>query len=80
MKNKYYEVEFAKGNKSNYISDYSICIVGKREPTTEEATEFCRKDLDNMGYDFISNVTQISKEEAHMFFDMENESSFPVFM
>lgn len=83
MAKKYYEVEFAKyiGNKDfeDYISDYSICIIGEREPSTEEATEFCFNDLVLYGYDFVSNVIHLTYEEAHKFFDMTNEESFPVF-
>lgn len=62
---KYYEVDFAKGNPLDYFSDYSICIIGKREPTPEEATEFCKHDLKEYGYDFVSAVFPIGKDEAH---------------
>lgn len=76
---QYFEAEFAKGTPDNYTSDCSICIIGRREPTTEEASEFCREDLKRMKYDFVSNVTEISQEEAHRFFDMEHEDAFPIF-
>lgn len=81
MENKYFEVEFARrmGSTENHASDYSMCIIGKREPSPEEASEFCRKDLKKMGYDFVSNVFPISSEDAHNFFDMENEGKFPIF-
>lgn len=81
MENKYFEVEFARyiGDFGDYTSDYSICIIGEREPTTEEATEFCKEDLQRLGYDFVSNVFPLSSEEAHNFFDMENEEAFPIF-
>ena len=81
MENKYFEVEFARyiGNSEDYISDYSICIIGKREPSIKEATEFCKEDLEKLGYDFVSNVFPLSSEEAHSFFDMENEEVFPIF-
>lgn len=62
-----------------YFSDYSICIVGTREPSIGEAAKFCAEDLKNLGYDFVSNVLPISKEEAHSFFDMDEEDKFPVF-
>lgn len=82
MKN-YYEVEFAKHienkNSGDYISDYSICIIGKREPSTEEATDFCKEDLRKLGYDFVSNVLPLSYEEAHKFFDMTKENELPIF-
>lgn len=76
---RYFEAEFAKGTPDDYTSDYSICIVGRRTPTAEEASEFCQEDLKRMKYDFVSNVTEINQEEAHRFFDMEQENTFPVF-
>lgn len=81
MEKKYYEVEFARyiGDFEDYTSDYSICIIGKRDPSIEEAKEFCKEDLQRLGYDFVSNVFPISCEEAHEFFDMENEDTFPIF-
>ncbi len=81
MEKKYYEIEFARyiGIFKDYTSDYSICIIGEREPSTEEATEFCKEDLQRLGYDFVSNVFPLSWEEAHNFFDMENEEAFPIF-
>lgn len=77
MEKKYYEIEFAR--HIGDFEDYSICIIGKREPSIEEATEFCKEDLQRLGYDFVSNVFPISCEEAHAFFDMENEDTFPIF-
>lgn len=70
MEKKYYEVEFARyiGDFEDYTSDYSICIVGKREPSIEEATKFCKEYLKKLNYDFVSNVFPLSYEEAHDFF------------
>lgn len=80
MANQYYECEFAKGTEDNYTSNgYSICIVAKREPTLEEATEFLKQDLEYIGYDFVSNIFPLTYEEAHDMFDMDNEENFPVF-
>ena len=77
MDKHYYEVEF--GNWKDLEDLYSICIVGTRKPTLKEAEEFCRKDMVSMGYDYVNDVEEISAEEARKFFDMENESSFPIF-
>ena len=77
MERKYYEIEF--GNWKDLSDLYSICIVGTRKPTLKEAEEFCREDMVNMGYEYVNDVDEISVEEAHKFFDMENEDSFPVF-
>lgn len=77
MDKHYYEIEF--GNWKNLEDLYSICIVGTRKPTLKEAEEFCKKDMVSMGYEYVNDVEEISAEEAHKFFDMENESSFPIF-
>lgn len=76
---QYFEAAFAKGTPDDYTSDYSICIIGRRKPTAEEASEFCKEDLKRMKYDFVSDVTKISREQAHRFFDMEHEDAFPIF-
>lgn len=80
-KKNYFEAEFAKwaDDGKDYTSDMSICIVGTREPSPEEATDFCKGDLEKLGYDFVSNVFPLSDYEAHEFFDMAEEDSFPVF-
>ena len=77
MEKHYYEVEF--GNWKNLEDLYSICIVGIRKPTLKEAEEFCKKDMVSMGYEYVNDVEEISGEEAHKFFDMENENDYPVF-
>lgn len=77
MERKYYEVEF--GNWKDMSDTYSICIIGTRLPMLKEAEEFCRKDMESLGYEYVNLVGEISAEEAHRFFDMENEDDFPVF-
>ena len=77
MTKKYYEVEFGNWKDANDL--YSICIIGTRKPTLKEAEEFCRKDMENMGYEYVNDVEEISAEEAHRFFDMENEDAFHIF-
>ena len=84
MERKYYEVEFAK--KSELYDDsfvgtpdrYSICIIAEHYPTEEEAEEFCKEDMKNFGYDVVTEVIEIDSDEAHNFFDMENETNFPI--
>ena len=61
------------------MGEYSICIIGVKQPTRKEAEDFCKKDMIEFGYDNVSSVLEISKEEASNFFDMENEQNFPVF-
>jgi hypothetical protein len=74
---KYYEVEFSK--KDDKTDMYSICILGIKKPTIEEAQMFLKKEIEVMGYDYVSDVLEITYEEAHEFFDMEREDEFPVF-
>ena len=85
MDKKYYEIEFdnePRGRElsdDEYIGDYSICIIGKRKPTIKEAEEFCKNDMKQMGYKFVVAVREVDSDEAHSFFDMDNEEKYPVF-
>lgn len=82
---RYFEIEFDNeprnqdGWEVDVVGEYSICILGEREPSIKEAMEFCKKDMEIMGYKYVVNVLEIGQEEARTFFDMENEKSFPVF-
>lgn len=82
MKNKnirYFEVEFAKGTPDDYYSNgVSICIKAIHEPSCEEATEFTKEDLKIYECDFVSNVRELTKEEAFDMFDMERDD-LPIF-
>lgn len=74
---RYFEVEF--GKKQDAADVFSMCIVGVRKPTIEEAEKFLADDLNKMGYDHVTEVLEIDYEEAHKFFDMERENDFPIF-
>ncbi len=64
----------------DYSGNYSICILAEKEPSIEEATEFCKSDMKNLGYKYVVSITEISKEEATNFFDMEDaENRYPIF-
>ena len=82
---RYFEVEFdnqprdKEGWDGDSAGDYSICILGERKPSIEEAARFCKRDMELMGYKYVVNVLEISQEEARTFFDMEKEKDFPVF-
>ncbi len=85
MDKKYYEIEFdnePRGKElsdDEYIGNYSICIIGKRKPTIKEAEEFYKNDMKQMGYKFVVAVREVDSDEAHSFFDMDNEEKYPVF-
>lgn len=74
---KYYEVVFRKYN--GLTDTYSICIKATREPTIREAEEFCKEDMEKMGYDYVDEVIEMTEQEAYMFFDMKTECKWPVF-
>ncbi|WP_313069839.1 hypothetical protein [Lacrimispora sp.] len=76
---KYYEVEMSSKTKVKEMGTYSICIKGLKKPTRKEAEQFIKKDLKSNGYDYVSFVNEIDLEEAKCFYDMENETNFPVF-
>lgn len=83
---RYFEIDFdnAPRNQDDWDGDCvgkcSICILGERTPTIQEAAEFCRKDMEEMGYEYVVNVKEISREEARTFIDKEDEGRVPVFV
>jgi len=84
MNKKYFEIEFSNDNTIDRSTegcddDYSICIVGLKSPSIEEATEFCKEDMIKLGYKYVVSITEIPKDEAYICFDMENEEQFPIF-
>ena len=82
---RYFEIDFDNEPRNqddmegDYVGDCSICILGKRRPSVQEAAEFCKKDMQEMGYNYVVNVLEITEYEARTFFDMEKEKEFPVF-
>ena len=81
---KYYEVEFdhdirsrEQGNET--IGFYSICIRAMREPSNEEAEEFCKNDMMAMKMEHVVAIREIDDYEAHQFFDMDEEERYPIF-
>lgn len=82
---RYFEIELSNDktidrSTEGHESDYSICIVGEREPNSfQEVEEFCKKDMEKLKLKYVVSITEIPKLEAYTFFDMENEANFPVF-
>lgn len=77
---QYFRVELSAviGNekvKTTYRDE--ICIRGFREPTIEEATEFCKEDI--VAPQKIFRISKISYLTAHNEFNMEDEDKFPIF-
>ena len=81
---RYFEVEFDNEVRSRECGDdavgfYSICIRAMRKPSHEEAEEFCKSDIEAMGYKHVVAVREIDAYEAHQFFDEDEEEKYPVF-
>ena len=84
---KYYEIEFANIDENSSFADldpdadefYSICIRGRRKPSIKEAEEFCAEDMEQSGNNIVVNVSELTPEEAHAFYDMDREDTFPIF-
>lgn len=81
---RYFEIEFDNFTRNrdtdgDIVGDYSICIIGVRKPTIQEAEQFCKHDMEITGYKYVVNVLEIDREAAHKFFDMENEDRLPIF-
>lgn len=74
---KYYEVEFGKSEKPD--DNFSMCILGRRMPSVDEAKEYLAETMELLGYNEVTKVLEITSEEAYNFFDMDNEANFPVF-
>lgn len=69
----YYEVTFN--------DEYAICIKSIVEnPSKEQVAEFLKTDMDNFNYtiDDMDSIDPITRDEAIIFYDMENEANFPV--
>lgn len=71
---KYFEIEFTDGQ----TPDERICIRGLREPSIEEAAEFCEEDAKIIGMP-VSNVYPIDERTARSCYDFRNVDNWPVF-
>ena len=60
-------------------SELSICILGEDKPTISEAELFCKDDISLFKCSGISEIIELSREEAYQSFDMSCESRFPIF-
>lgn len=85
MEKRYFEIEMSNDNTidrstEGHESDYSICIVGYKEPSNfKEVEEFCKEDMKKFNLKYVVSITEITKQEAYIYYDMENESKFPIF-
>jgi len=68
---KYFEIDFD--------NEYGICIKGVKQPTIQEAEEFCKIDIEKSNAKHVVFVNETTLEDACNFYDMENEANFPIF-
>ena len=78
---KYYEVTISKHTKRGKKNETSMCILGVREPTIEEAGKFLAHDIVFVyKCDHVDSVREISQNEAYSAFCMDDiEDTLPVF-
>lgn len=77
-KYNYYELEFAIDCFNGELKHTSsMCVLGYRKPTIEEAKEFWKKDI--YEDETLINIYELTEEEAHENFDMSRESEYPIF-
>lgn len=77
QKIKYFALEFAIDDGSEKTS--TMCVLGYRQPTFEEAEEFLKEDCTRYGDEKLNAIYEVTSERAHDEFDMEAEATFPVF-
>lgn len=73
---RYFEIIFSGGCDD---SELSICILGEDKPTILEAELFCKDDISLFKCSGVSEVIELSREEAYQSFDMSSENKFPIF-
>ncbi len=77
QKIKYFVLEFLINEDSGETS--AMCVLGYRKPTLEEAEKFWKEDCSKYPDEKLNAIYEITSEQAHDEFDMENEASFPIF-
>lgn len=76
-KYNYYELVFAINGDKKHTS--SMCVLGYRKPSIEEAKAFWKEDCEMYGDESLIEIYELTYEEAHAAFDMSNEATFPIF-
>lgn len=78
---KYFEVEISKHTKRGKRNETSMCMLGVREPSVEEALMFLARDIIFLyKCDHVDAVREISQEEAYSAFSLDDiEATLPVF-
>ncbi len=71
----YYEIEFSNGNED---SAEWMCIKGVKEPSVDDAANFCKHEAAMWGLP-VKGVYPIDERTAKSCYDFTNESNWPVF-
>lgn len=80
---KYFAVglveDLERPGESGY--DIDICVRAMREPTTEEAAEFLKADIQKWFRHplYVSDIFEVSSEIAHKDFSWADEEKTPIF-
>lgn len=77
MNEQYYEICIGPG-PFTADTDFWMCIRGVRQPSLEEAEQFCAEDVQKCGGNVLA-VNLLSEREARDFYDLSNEANWPVF-
>lgn len=75
----YYVLEFLIEEQPYGNITSSMCVLGYRKPTIEEAKEFWKEDCSLYPDEKLVDIYRISSIEAHNDYDMENEKKYPIF-
>lgn len=79
-KYNYYELEFLIDDDGDGLRrTSSMCVLGYRKPTIEEAKEFWKTDCELYEDETLVAIYELTEDEAHTDFDMSRESEFPIF-
>lgn len=80
QKIKYFILEFAIDEDSKKTS--TMCVLGYRQPTFEEAEEFWKEDCSRYGDEKLNAIYEIDSSQVFddfHGFDMDDMATFPVF-
>ena len=59
-------------------AEYSIAIKADHYPSIKEAEIFCQEDIKNFGYDGVYDITPLTEQEVHSFFDDSNIDNWKI--
>ena len=83
---KFFEVELDDNprskeldNTDELVGQVSVCVLGRRKPSFEEAEKFCSPALEATDLPYVIAVREIDAETAATYLDMNHLNAYPVF-